>query len=474
MRPPSSLSLPFPQDFGPALPSQKNAPELLLVEPADPEKQNGCKLPLVLPPTLPLGLPFALFLARGTCSFESKAAAAQAVGASLLVIYNTEESLYANKTAATPQLDYECGNGQAFLSHVADPLWSPLNDIPACAQDPRCASRRCLVTNTTDPTTGNTEVCCAWDLYMTMGPDPAIETSLATPTIPTVFVTMRDAEAIHAAMLSSASNSGALVSPLVASAKQQQGTGLRVSVYERYRPDYNLASILLWLLGCFTVTYAAWNASRVGSWREKERAAAGREAGLMNGGDEGGEEGDEEEETPVIELSVGHTVGFIVMASSFLILLFYVNLNRVVSVLYALSAGSAVATIVAHPFLRRVLPRHMARASIFQYRRWDINITLLEFLSTGLGIGLGLWWFVVRASASYAWILQNIMGISLCILFLSLVRFPNIKVATILLSLAFLYDIFFVFLSPIFFQESVMIKVRREGRARRGEGGPGI
>ena len=51
------------------------------------------------------------------------------------------------------------------------------------------------------------------------------------------------------------------------------------------------------------------------------------------------------------------------------------------------------------------------------------------------------------------------MGISLCILFLSLVRFPNIRVATVLLCLAFFYDIFFVFLSPIFFKESVMVKV---------------
>jgi hypothetical protein len=45
------------------------------------------------------------------------------------------------------------------------------------------------------------------------------------------------------------------------------------------------------------------------------------------------------------------------------------------------------------------------------------------------------------------------------VVFLSVIRLSNIKVATILLSMAFLYDIFFVFISPYFFQESIMVKV---------------
>jgi hypothetical protein len=45
----------------------------------------------VLPPGLPAGKPFALLLPRGRCAFELKAAAAEAAGASLAVIYNNEE-----------------------------------------------------------------------------------------------------------------------------------------------------------------------------------------------------------------------------------------------------------------------------------------------------------------------------------------------------------------------------------------------
>ena len=55
----------------------------------------------------------------------------------------------------------------------------------------------------------------------------------------------------------------------------------------------------------------------------------------------------------------------------------------------------------------------------------------------------------------------------LVVLFLGVIRLSNIKVATLLLSMAFAYDIFFVFISPYFFSQSVMVKARAPRRARR-------
>lgn len=63
--------------------------------------------------------------------------------------------------------------------------------------------------------------------------------------------------------------------------------------------------------------------------------------------------------------------------------------------------------------------------------------------------------------ASYAWIGQDVLGICLMITVLQIARLPNIKVATVLLSCAFVYDIFWVFISPLIFGESVMIAVAR-------------
>ncbi|KAG0492841.1 hypothetical protein HPP92_006239 [Vanilla planifolia] len=52
---------------------------------------------------------------------------------------------------------------------------------------------------------------------------------------------------------------------------------------------------------------------------------------------------------------------------------------------------------------------------------------------------------------------------------LQMARLPNIKVASALLSCAFVYDVFWVFISPLIFHESVMIAV-----ARGDDSGDGI
>ena len=63
-------------------------------------------------------------------------------------------------------------------------------------------------------------------------------------------------------------------------------------------------------------------------------------------------------------------------------------------------------------------------------------------------------------SYSYAWVLQDILGISFCISLIRNIRLPNLKVCTILLVLLLIYDIFFVFITPLFSAgKSVMVEV---------------
>ncbi|KAK2983521.1 hypothetical protein RJ640_023055 [Escallonia rubra] len=57
------------------------------------------------------------------------------------------------------------------------------------------------------------------------------------------------------------------------------------------------------------------------------------------------------------------------------------------------------------------------------------------------------------------WVLNNLLGISLCIAFVSHVRLPNIKICAMLLCCLFVYDIFWVFYSERFFGENVMVSV---------------
>ncbi|TYJ14945.1 hypothetical protein E1A91_A10G152100v1 [Gossypium mustelinum] len=79
--------------------------------------------------------------------------------------------------------------------------------------------------------------------------------------------------------------------------------------------------------------------------------------------------------------------------------------------------------------------------------------------------------WAVHRRASYSWVGQNILGICMMINVLQLARLPNIKVATVLLCLAFFYDIFWVFISPLIFQQSVMIAVAK-GKNTGGESIP--
>jgi signal peptide peptidase-like protein 2B len=73
-----------------------------------------------------------------------------------------------------------------------------------------------------------------------------------------------------------------------------------------------------------------------------------------------------------------------------------------------------------------------------------------------ISLGVAITWYLLK-DTSWSFILQDFMGVSLCLFFLTIVRIPNLQVATILLSLAFFYDIFFVFITPFIFGSSVMV-----------------
>lgn len=68
-------------------------------------------------------------------------------------------------------------------------------------------------------------------------------------------------------------------------------------------------------------------------------------------------------------------------------------------------------------------------------------------------------WVVAAWLVSGHWVLNNVLGISICIAFVSHVRLPNIKICALLLACLFVYDIFWVFFSERFFGANVMVSV---------------
>jgi hypothetical protein len=56
-------------------------------------------------------------------------------------------------------------------------------------------------------------------------------------------------------------------------------------------------------------------------------------------------------------------------------------------------------------------------------------------------------------------IIHNLLGCALCTVFISTLRFPSLKIATLCLTLLVVYDIFWVFCSEYFFSKNVMVEV---------------
>jgi len=87
-----------------------------------------------------------------------------------------------------------------------------------------------------------------------------------------------------------------------------------------------------------------------------------------------------------------------------------------------------------------------------------------------LGYGVGMIWLIVAFVArnpeefTFYWVTQDVLGACMCIMFLSIIKLNSIRVASILLIVAFFYDIFFVFVTPLIFNgDSVMITVATSG-----------
>ena len=230
----TTVVLVAPGSFSSALISETDSVFIRLVKPTS--GLDGCN---PIAPPLRNNLGFYLLVSRGNCSFIDKAIAAKNAGALGVVVYNSLQGIYQGLDYASPT-DYECKNGMGYVKTVLDPVYSDGMDTSmptVCTQHPNCASKRCLVTNYTDPVYG-TQVCCAWDLYTTMGSPYATQDDETMPNVPAVFIRMQDADT------------------LMKFDELSQLT-LEVALFSRPSSMFDFASIIIWLIAVVTVTSGA-------------------------------------------------------------------------------------------------------------------------------------------------------------------------------------------------------------------------
>ncbi|CAI5464873.1 unnamed protein product [Closterium sp. Yama58-4] len=272
-------------------------------------------------------------------------------------------------------------------------------------------------------------------------------------TIPVVMVSNSSGQFLLQA-LSNASASSPSASP------SASASPVTVSLYAPPRALLDVAELVLWALALLSLVGAsAWAAA------EERAALEGKSGAGQSLADQS-----QAEASGAYDMSVGSAVGFVVMSSVMLVLLFFLMSPLVFYIILTLFCVAALESlhVCLSSLLHSLFPLqspHGITLPLLGFVSW---LSLSSFL---LSLALTITWAIFRNHPD-AWVAQDILGIALMIAVLQAVRLPNIKVSTVLLSLAFFYDIFWVFISPLFFNgKSVMIEVAT-GERTGGEGIP--
>lgn len=155
-----------------------------------------------------------------------------------------------------------------------------------------------------------------------------------------------------------------------------------------------------------------------------------------------------------ITLDRSHALMIPIASSCSLLIMFYLfsSVSHLVTGFTAIASGFALFFCLS-PYVAH-LKTHFGLMDSFVFRCCSKSFTRSQGALLLFCVGVVSAWLV-----SGHWLLNNVLGISICIAFVSHVRLPNIKVCALLLVCLFVYDIFWVFFSERFFGANVMVSV---------------
>uniref|UniRef100_A0A673MLS9 Signal peptide peptidase-like 2B n=1 Tax=Sinocyclocheilus rhinocerous TaxID=307959 RepID=A0A673MLS9_9TELE len=225
------------------------------------------------------------------------------------------------------------------------------------------------------------------------------------------------------------------------------GEKRQVAMYAPKEPvvDYNM--VLIFLMAVGTVAVGGYWA---GSRDIKKRY-------MKHKRDDSAEKQDEEtvDVTPIM------ICVFVVMCCSMLVLLYFFYDQLVYMTIATFCLASAVGLYSClWPFVRRIpfgkcrIPENNLP---YCHKRPQVRMLILSAFC----IGVSVTWGVFRNEDQWAWILQDALGIVFCLYMLKTIRLPTFKACTLLLVVLFVYDVFFVFITPLLTEsgESIMVEV---------------
>ncbi|ETO85731.1 hypothetical protein F444_00642 [Phytophthora nicotianae P1976] len=393
----------------------------------------------------------ALLIPRSvTCSMEQQALAARQADASLVIIRDSIAGAFAAELSHSAYYDCTLGEetvttNSSIFPELADPFsaW-------ACSSKPACVTNACVLTgNTAEISTDRFQACCFTSNWLQMQPTKADDASVDLDVdIPVLLVSFQDGNRIDDTV-SIIGDADVLVWAL-----------------NTEETPWNVSMLFTWMLGVFTVVVAAYyscSEERQLSYEKVARMLAGRldrnpSSSSISTLVESTANEYESIDDDRLELSSKHALYFLVGASCVLVLLYYVHLSLILSVLFAVGGSAALSHVFTLPLV----------ATLASPNSSNCQALLLLFVTLS-GPALAVCWFLARTQ-SWVWPIQDFMALTVCIVFIDVVRLPNLRVATSILTAAFIYDVFFVYISPLVFGSNVMVDVASGGGSTRLSG----
>ncbi|XP_072100333.1 signal peptide peptidase-like 2 isoform X1 [Mobula birostris] len=222
------------------------------------------------------------------------------------------------------------------------------------------------------------------------------------------------------------------------------GKSVKVAMYAPKEPflDYNMVVIFVMAVG--TVAIGGYWA---GSKDVKKR--------YMKQKHDGADKQDDE----TIDVTPIMICIFVVMCCSMLVLLyyFYDELVYIIIGIFCLASSIGLYSCLA-PFVQKI-PSCKCRTPDLPHCHKRPQVRML-FLGV-FCVSISYVWAVFRNEDKWAWVLQDTLGIAFCLYMLKTIRLPTFKACTLLLVVLFVYDIFFVFITPFLTQsgKSIMVEV---------------
>ncbi|KAF7039351.1 hypothetical protein CFC21_049364 [Triticum aestivum] len=225
---------------------------------------------------------------------------------------------------------------------------------------------------------------------------------------------------------------------------------VEMQLYSPNKAAFDGAIPFLWLMAVSTTACAAvWTAVVVGEEEKKAPSGDGK----------GDQEAAKPEEPEIVELQAETAFVFVIVSSCVLLFLFFFNSIWSAWLMVGLFCLGGLQGL--HFLASTLIVRACKKCGDTKIKLPAVgNVTAVTLVVLPIALFIVIMW-ATHQTSPFAWVGQNLMGIGMMILVLQIVQMPNIKVASALLISAFLYDIFWVFISPLIFKKSVMITVAK-------------